>query len=524
MKVNDRYKQKYHANVPSGWANDPNGMIYHDGKIHFFFQHYPYDSRWGTMHWGHFTSDDFIKWEEQPIALRPDQDYEVICGCCSGNTIEKDGKLYLMYTAAQPERQRQCMAVSLDGIHFTKYDNNPILTAEMLSPEVSTRDFRDPKIFRKNGWYYCLAGARIIDPAKADKIAEVTYGNPSDERRPHDNQVHHVLENPSDLAVLGGDMDLLGYGNMILFRSKDLDHWEYLGRLIYRQPGFDEEYFKLDGVYECPDYFESNGQEIVLASPQRLPKMGNMYENQHSVVWIAGEMDFETGRFHMSHIQEMDAGFDFYAAQSMAMPDGRQVMMAWKEMWDRDFPSREDNWAGTYTFPRELTWKNGWLYQWPVRELEAYRKNKAATGGIVLHQGAISVEGISGDVIELDVELQLQGAKKAGLKVFAGQEHETLIYYDCDKKAVIFDRTHAGIHLSGVEENTDIRTCDIEEEDTLRLHVLLDRYSVEVFINDGRYTMTGNVYPDPEDTDVEIFCEGGSCAVLSAVKYDICVE
>ena len=116
MKVNDRYKQKYHANVPSGWANDPNGMIYHDGKIHFFFQHYPYDSRWGTMHWGHFTSDDFIKWEEQPIALRPDQDYEVICGCCSGNTIEKDGKLYLMYTAAQPERQRQCMAVSLDGI------------------------------------------------------------------------------------------------------------------------------------------------------------------------------------------------------------------------------------------------------------------------------------------------------------------------------------------------------------------------------------------------------------------------
>ena len=119
MKVNDRYKQKYHANVPSGWANDPNGMIYFDGKIHFFFQHYPYDSRWGTMHWGHFTSDDFIKWEEQPIALRPDQDYEVICGCCSGNTIEKDGRLYLMYTAAQPERQRQCMAVSTDGIHFT---------------------------------------------------------------------------------------------------------------------------------------------------------------------------------------------------------------------------------------------------------------------------------------------------------------------------------------------------------------------------------------------------------------------
>ena len=60
MKVNNRYKQKYHANVPSGWSNDPNGMIYYNGKVHLFYQHYPHDSKWGPMHWLHMTSTDLV--------------------------------------------------------------------------------------------------------------------------------------------------------------------------------------------------------------------------------------------------------------------------------------------------------------------------------------------------------------------------------------------------------------------------------------------------------------------------------
>ena len=94
------YRPKYHASVPSGWANDPNGTIFYNGKAHLFFQHYPHKPEWGTMHWGHFTTTDFVHWTTLPVALVPDQDYEVLCGCCSGSAIEKDGKLYLIYTAA----------------------------------------------------------------------------------------------------------------------------------------------------------------------------------------------------------------------------------------------------------------------------------------------------------------------------------------------------------------------------------------------------------------------------------------
>ena len=160
------YRPKYHASVPSGWANDPNGTIFYNGKAHLFFQHYPHKPEWGTMHWGHFTTTDFVHWTTLPVALVPDQDYEVLCGCCSGSAIEKDGKLYLIYTAAQPELQRQCLAVSEDGgVTFVKRQDNPILTAGMLSEEVSELDFRDPHLFMKDGLYYFVAGARWIDPA-----------------------------------------------------------------------------------------------------------------------------------------------------------------------------------------------------------------------------------------------------------------------------------------------------------------------------------------------------------------------
>lgn len=92
------------------------------------------------MHWGHFATDDFVKWDTLPVALVPDQDYEAVCGCCLGSTIEEDGDLWIMYTAAQPERQRQCLAVSRDGgIRFVKRKDNPILTSGMLDPKSPNR-------------------------------------------------------------------------------------------------------------------------------------------------------------------------------------------------------------------------------------------------------------------------------------------------------------------------------------------------------------------------------------------------
>ena len=561
MSKKETYRPKYHVSIASGWCNDPNGLIWHEGKGHLFFQHYPHEPRWGTMHWAHVTTKDFVKWDVLPLALVPDEPYEAICGCCSGSAIEKDGKLVLVYTAAQPDQQRQCLAESTDGVNFEKVADNPVLKAADLSWEVSNRDFRDPRIFKKDGWYYCIAGTRIIekdrpfvysgrrlpqvdnmDPAVLvhhwyDGHPEAAFddsfptagGNPSgmpvSGQPVSPSSVHHVHEakSPSEVPVVGG-IDDFGWGNLILFRSKDLRKWEYIGKLLHRQPNIPEPYYNLNGVYECPEYLVFDEKEVVISSPQQLPMMGHAYENVNSVLYFVGKLNFETGQFKVEEINELDAGFDFYAPQCMTTPDGRKIMIAWKEMWDRNYPTRPEGWAGTYTFPREITWHDDHLYQWPARELLNYYGEKVSVGETALGKETFFPEGFTGDVADISCEFDVKDAAQTGIVVFAGEKHETRIYYDRDMKAVVFDRSRGGLGIRGQEQNVVTRICDIEPEETLRMRVLLDVSSCEVFINGGRYTITGNVYPDAEDVNIGFFADGGEAALLKAEKTDIVIE
>ena len=506
MEVNQKYKQRYHANVPSGWSNDPNGMIYYNGQAHLFYQHYPFAAKWGIMHWGHFVTEDFVKWKSLPIALEPKEPYEAECGCCSGSAIEVDGKLYLMYTAAQMNLQRQCLAYSEDGVHFTKVDTNPILAPQEVSDEILPSDFRDPKVFVKDGQYYCLAGTRIIDEKDVEKRQNLPISCQQDV---------HVSN------VVGTD-EAKGYGNMVLLKGKDLYHWEYVGKLMDIQDEFPAEFFALNGVYECPDYFEVDDQEFVIASPQFLPQMSHEYENVHSCIYINGTLDFQTGHLDMKNIAEIDSGFDFYAPQTLLMPDGRRIMIAWKDMWNRTYPTESDQWIGSYTLPRELYGKEGKLIQKPVREIENYYQNEVTYEDIDLN-GTLSLEGIQGSCIELKVVFDCKEALKTGLKLFKGSQHETLLYYDAQTESVVFDRSISGAEIGGIEANTSIRTCKIEKEEHLTLQCFLDMTSLEVFINDGIRTMTGNVYPDLQhDVQIEFFSEGNS-TILSVEKHDIII-
>ena len=138
-------KLQYHVEPEKGWLNDPNGLCYFQGRYHAFFQHNPDSTVWkAPLHWGHAVSDDLIHWEEQPIALYPDQPYENGGGCFSGSAIEKDGKLYLMYTAvSKGHQQTQCIAVTEDCVHFTKLAENPLIGQCPLDP--LSFHFRTPR-------------------------------------------------------------------------------------------------------------------------------------------------------------------------------------------------------------------------------------------------------------------------------------------------------------------------------------------------------------------------------------------
>ena len=499
------HRPHYHVSVPFGWANDPNGTIYYRGNAHLFFQHYPHKPEWGPMHWYHVTTKDFVHWQQRPVALYPDQPYELVCGCCSGSAIEKDGRLFLMYTAAQPTMQRQCIAVSDDGDRFVKDPGNPILTAEMLSPEIYEEDFRDPRIFRRDDSFYLIAGIRYLDRGRRIEPAPADQRETTNPRQPDPD---HRKE---------------GWGNLCLLKSGDQYHWTYIGHLLYPQSEFSEAFWHLDGVYECPDYFVADsGAEVLLSSPQNLPAEGHLYQNVHSVLYMLGHLDFETGRFEVQTIGEVDSGFDFYAAQTLRMPDGRVVMIAWKEMWDRSFPTAKEEWAGTYTLPRELTVEGDRLIQRPVREIESFRRDPVFAGEAAAENEEISLPGVEGNVIELRFTLSPGSAGRAGVKLFCADGCETLLYCDRREGLVVFDRENAGAALTGREPDVNRRVCEIGPRDSIEFDLFLDVSSLEVFIDGGRHTMTGNIYPDPEAAiGIRFFAEGGRAVFSGIEKYSI---
>ncbi len=505
--MRNNYRPLYHVSVPYGWGNDPNGTIFYDGKAHLFYQHYPHKPQWGPMHWNHVSTTDFVHWDQRPVALYPDQPYEINNGCCSGSAVEIDGKLYLMYTAAQHMMQRQCLAVSEDGgDHFKKYEGNPILTAEMLSSEVYEEDFRDPRIFKKGDTYYAIAGIRYLHNSERNEPSPVV--NQRENTYPYRPAPGHKKE---------------GWGNLCLMKSKDIYHWEYIGHLLYPQPEFSEDFYHLNGVFECPDYFVTDtGEEVLLSSPQKLPQQGDRFQNVHSTAYMLGKLDFETGQFKVRVIGEIDSGFDIYAPQTLRMPDGRVIMIAWKEMWERNFPTAVDGWAGTYTLPRELSTDGDFLIQRPVRELEQFLTNEVRADQIEVDDSETSVEGIEGDVITLSFELEPGTASRAGVKLFCDGTHETVICYDRESGRVIFDRSNSGIEFTGREENVNVRVCPVGPCEKVTMEFCLDVNSCELFINGGRYAMTGNVYPDLNDVrGIRFFAEGGKAVFRNVVKHDI---
>ena len=465
--VNGTSRHIYHAMPPVGWMNDPNGFNEAFGKFHLFYQFYPFGAAWDSMHWGHFTTQDFVKWKLEPTALAPDGK-EDSGGCFSGCSVIKDGKMYLMYTSVMPDRQTQSLAVSEDGIHFEKL--GVVISGNDLPKGCLKSEFRDPKIFRRGGYYYLLAGA----------------------------------------------MSEESEGMLLLYRSSDLMKWKFVN--VIRRDNLTTR-----GIYECPDFFELGGTDVILASPQGYQTDDWRYENVQSSIYMLGKLDAERGVFEKQYEDEIDGGLDFYAPQTLKTSDGRIVMIAWMQMWQRTFPTAKHGWTGAMILPRELTLKNGRLYQSPVREIERYRWNAVRFANIKL-SGENDLTKVNGTKIELLFTLELGDAQRVGIKVYKTGEHDARIYYDRARDRVIFDRSRMGIEIAhdAKEKDASVRSVKVDtSKGLLEMRIFLDVSSCEVFLNGGERTMTGNVYS--EGDGISFFAEGGNARLISLEKYDIVV-
>lgn len=289
---------------------------------------------------------------------------------------------------------------------------------------------------------------------------------------------------------------------LLIYRSADLYHWEYLSCALQ---GVRES----DGyMWECPDLFELDGSDVFLYSPQGLKPSGydnwNTFQNSYRV----GQLD-DSGHFNTSAaLHELDHGHDFYAAQTLLTPDGRRLLWAWMDMWDCPMPSQAQHWCGALSLPRELSREGDRLRMRPARELTALRKSRHGLQIPVVESASRPLD-VRGALLEIELELDLAGstAEHFGLALRCSEDqHErTLLYFDAMARRLVLDRQHSGAGVSGV------RSVPISPEQTrIALRIFLDRSSIEVFVDDGAYTMTSRIYPRPDSLGISAFAVNGT--------------
>lgn len=466
----------YHMSSPTGWINDPNGFSIFQNKYHLFFQYHPFSIKWGPMHWGHCTSTDLIRWEYLPAAMAPDESYDD-GGCYSGSAIEADGEHVLIYTGVMDRylddgfhyyRQVQCIARG-DGTDYVKSELNPVITGESIPEGGSLVDFRDPKVWKEEDGYYLVAGNRAED----------------------------------------------GCGQILLYHSKDLEQWRFVTVL-------DESRGEYGRMWECPDFFPLGDRQILAVSPQDMRAQGLEFHNGNNSIFLYGQYDKAFHTFTRDKVTAVDYGLDFYASQTLEAEDGRRIMIGWMQSWDAKITPAGFQWSGMMTIPRELTLQNDRIYQQPVRELERYRSN------MVHHEnqkisGETELEGIRGRVLELMVEIRGFEFEHFRIRFAKNEDYEMMLQYNAKRRCLTVDRTHSGIERDVVcRRKMELDPMkDQRGEDVIRLRILLDKYSAEVFANDGEKVMS-SVFYTPLAADGITF-ESDGVTYADVTKYDICV-
>lgn len=466
----------FHLAVRTGWMNDPNGFSYYNGKYHMFYQYHPYEAKWGPMHWGHAVSDDLLHWEYLPAALAPDESYDRD-GCFSGSAITlPDGKHLLMYTGVVKEHQKddvyrdvqtQCLAVG-DGVDYVKYPGNPVLDEKDLPEGCSRFDFRDPKMWQKeDGTYACVVGNRPAD----------------------------------------------GSGQILLFTSPDGFNWSF-------KKIFAENKNRFGKMWECPDFFALDGKWVLLTSPQDMLPKDYEYHNGNGTLCLIGDYDAETDTFTEQKDQSIDYGIDFYAPQTVLTPDGRRVMIGWMQNWDTcGIRSQEERWIGQMSLPRELSVKNGRLYQKPVRELEELRSNKVEYKDVSFTD-TISLDGVQGRRIDMELVIRPEKGQdifqKFAVRFAQNEQYHTSLSYRTRESVLKIDRKFSGSRRAIIHQR---RSKVNRENGELKLRVILDRFSAEVFVNDGEQVLTVTMYTDQTADGISFFADG--TVNMDVVKYDL---
>ncbi len=467
------YRPVFHFTPDSNWINDANGLVYFDKKYHLFYQYNPFGTTWGHMSWGHATSTDMLHWQKLPIALQEQKNKNdndttmffsgstvIDSGNSTGFGINGKAPMVAIYTAfvhsnLQPKAQHQNLAYSNDeGMHWTIYDGNPVL-------DIHSIEFRDPKVF----WY-----------APQQKWVMIVS-------KPDRHQVY-------------------------FYDSKNLKEWKFLSR--WGRAG------NTARVWECPDLVEMPVKGSAEKKWVLMVSAGHAQETFLGMQYFVGDFDGQkfTPVQNYDEPVYLDGGKDFYAAVSFSnMPGDRKVIVGWLNNWEyaNDIPTG-NVWRGAYAVPRELSLvKNDNIYQLvqqPVIETNAIKKEAFSLAEKMI-DSAFTLP-FKGNVYEMELTMEPTNDQAIGLKILKSKNEETVLQYDNRTQELLFDRTHSG-NVSFHKKFASIEKVNVPlKNGKLKLHILVDKSVVEVFVNDGEKTLTDLVFPLENEGGIELFSKNGT--------------
>jgi sucrose-6-phosphate hydrolase SacC (GH32 family) len=475
------------------WINDPNGLIWLDGEYHLFFQYNPFGNQWGHMSWGHAVSTDLIHWQELPVVIPEDERASIFSGSVVLDRHNTSGfgrgdvaPLVACYTGCLRRKeggQAQELAYSLDrGRTWTKYEANPVL-------DLGLRDFRDPKVF----WHAPTARWVMVVVLPDDRRAR-------------------------------------------FYASSNLKDWVWLS-------DFDAP-FEGQGIWECPDLIPLptlDGGTVWLFKVDVFA--GHPSGDAGARIFFG---QFDGTRFvadSETAPRWADWGADFYAALSWADAppvDGqaRALWLAWQNCHRVAKHLPTDPFRGAMSVPRELrvARENGqWvLRQQPVRELKALRGTPRSLADVAVDTRLLDLQALlptDGDARLLDVELTLHGVSPDGIVTLLlrhGPGAGLRVGVDATRRTVFVDRSQADFAPPGDELWPQRRHAPeaFKPGEPLKLRVLLDWASVEVFAGQGEACLSEQILPGDAHQGLALQAEQGSARVditvwpLRAARFD----
>lgn len=437
--LTDDHYPHWHLAPVTGLMNDPNGFIWFAGRYHLFYQWNPLGCDHRYKCWGHWSSADLVQWQHEPMALMPDEEYDRN-GCYSGSAVDNQGVLTLCYTGNVKfddgsRTAWQCLAVQNEAGGFDKL--GPVLPL----PEGYTGHVRDPKVWQHEGKWYMVLGAQ----------------------------------------------DVQKRGKVLLYQSADLHSWQPCGEIAgHGVNGLVDAGY----MWECPDLFELDGTHVLICCPQGLAREPHRYRNIYPSTWMSGDFHYDDAKFGHGALHELDAGFEFYAPQTTLAADGRRILIGWMGVPDGEEmlqPTIEHGWIHQMTCPRELHFRDGTLWQTPIRELQQLREEEQNW------QGSADTAPVL-DAGRLEFELKTDAPVKVN---FANT-----LWLNMDEQ---------GIRLERKSLQHDEMLTRYWDGKVTSLRVLCDSSSIEIFINEGEGVMSSRYFPG---NPAQVRFEGASAITL----------